>query len=59
MKQRELIDDGNTDIVAEAALSSSVKSQDLHPPMVPHSPARPRAATPIPQAHTSSRFEGV
>jgi hypothetical protein len=59
MKQRDLIGDGNTDIVAEAASSSSVKSQDLHPSMVPHSPARPRAATPIPQAHTSSQFEGM
>jgi hypothetical protein len=44
-------------IVAGATSSSSVTSQALCRPMLPHSPATPRASTPVPsQAHASSRF---
>jgi hypothetical protein len=59
MKLRELVGDGKTDIVAGAASSSSVMSHDLRPPMVPRSPAMPRAATPVPQAHALSHFGGA
>jgi hypothetical protein len=46
MKVRQLVGEGKTDAVAEAASSSSVTSQALRPPMLLCSPATPRAATP-------------
>jgi hypothetical protein len=46
MKLWQLIGEGKTDTVAGAALSSSVTSQVLCPPMLLRSPAMPRAATP-------------
>jgi hypothetical protein len=49
MKLWDLVGEAKTDAVAEAASRSLVTSQDLQPPMVPHSPATPRASvTPVP-----------
>jgi hypothetical protein len=57
MKLQQLVGEGKTDAVVGAASSSSVTSQALCPPMLPRSPATPRAATPVPPlGHAPSRF---
>jgi hypothetical protein len=54
MKLRQLVGEGKTDVMAGAASSSSVTSLALRPPMLPRSPATPRAATPVPPPQGSS-----
>jgi hypothetical protein len=57
MKLQELVGKAKTDAVAGAASSISVTLHYLRPPMVPRSPATPRAPLiPVPQAHELSRL---
>jgi hypothetical protein len=44
MKLQELVSDDKTDVMAGAALSNLITSQALRPPIVPCSPATPRAS---------------
>jgi hypothetical protein len=60
MKLRQLVGEGKTDTMAEAASSSLVTSQALRPPMLSRSPTTPRAATPVPpQAHAVPVWKGT